>query len=251
MTPFSRIEAARSASSFSSKSRRGWFGLARIRSIGTLSVGAGRAATAAGASSIVATSASSAERPRPRPLRSMPPPPITPVRPSPRPAHPGQQLARQPLVGEAAAAGAVVDQRRDRVRRRLAEPDVARDHRVVDQRAQVVPHVGGDLSGQVIASVVHGQHNTLYPEPRIGVGADRLHRAHQLRQALEREELALQRHQHRVRGDERVDRQEVERRRAVDQDEVLVPNLGAGRWQAPAASCGAAAGRTPCRRPLS
>ena len=75
---------------------------------------------------------------------------------------------RQPLVGEAAAARAIVDQRRHRVRRRLAEPHVARDHRVVDQRAQVLSHVRRDLPGQVIASVIHSQHNTLYLEARIG-----------------------------------------------------------------------------------
>ena len=40
----------------------------------------------------------------------------------------------------------------------------------------------------------------------------------QLAQALEREELALQRHQHGVRGRHRVDGEEVQRRRAVDQD---------------------------------
>ena len=44
-----------------------------------------------------------------------------------------------------------------------------------------------------------------------------LDRADQLRQPFERIEFALQRHQHAVGGDQRVDRQQVQGRRAVDQ----------------------------------
>ena len=65
--------------------------------------------------------------------------PPQPPRPLPRDAHAGQHLAGQPLVGHAARARPVVDQRRDRMRRRLAQAHVARDDRVVDQRAQVRP----------------------------------------------------------------------------------------------------------------
>ncbi len=44
-----------------------------------------------------------------------------------------------------------------------------------------------------------------------------LDRLQQLRQAFEREELALQRHQDRIRCGHRIDREQIERRRAVDQ----------------------------------
>ena len=54
---------------------------------------------------------------------------------------------------------------------------------------------------------------------RFGIerGAHLLHRLQQLRQAFEREELALQRHQDRVRCRHRVDGEKIERRRTVDQ----------------------------------
>ena len=51
----------------------------------------------------------------------------------------------------------------------------------------------------------------------LSVGADLLDGLQQLRQAFEREELALQRHQDRIRRRHRIDGQQVERRRTVDQ----------------------------------
>ncbi len=64
---------------------------------------------------------------------------------------------------------------------------------------------------------------------QIGIerGAHLLHRLQQLRQALEREELALQRHQDRIRCGHRVDGEEIERRRTVDQ-QIGVIGLGGG-----------------------
>ena len=44
-----------------------------------------------------------------------------------------------------------------------------------------------------------------------------LHRLQQLRQTFEREELALQRHQDRIRRRHRIDGEKIERRRAIDQ----------------------------------
>ena len=52
------------------------------------------------------------------------------------------------------------------------------------------------------------------------------HRADEIGEAFEREVLAVQRDQHGVGGDERVERQQAERRRAVDEDVV---ELGAQR----------------------
>ena len=58
----------------------------------------------------------------------------------------------------------------------------------------------------------------------------------ELRNAFQREELALHRHQHGIRRRHRVERQQVERRRAVDQDvvEALVGRACA-RWRATSA----------------
>ena len=65
---------------------------------------------------------------------------------------------------------------------------------------------------------------------RIERGPDLLDRLQELRQALEGEELALQRHQNRVRRRHRVDGDEIERRRAVDQ------HIGVGRRPGPSLS---------------
>ena len=59
-------------------------------------------------------------------------------------------------------------------------------------------------------------------EIRIERALDLLDRLQQLAEALEGEELALQRHQDRMRGRHGVDGQEVQRRRAVDQDIGIV-----------------------------
>ncbi len=81
--------------------------------------------------------------------------------------------------------------------------------------------------------------------PGIERRAHLLHRLQQLRQTLEREELALQRHQDRIGGGHRVDGEKIERRRTVDQhigvigvrrdvgvqrgDRVAQPECAAGR----------------------
>ena len=53
-------------------------------------------------------------------------------------------------------------------------------------------------------------------------GAHAAHRADEIGEPFEREVLAVQRNQHGVGGDERVERQQAERRRAVDEDVVEV-----------------------------
>ena len=58
-------------------------------------------------------------------------------------------------------------------------------------------------------------------QPRVEPLAHELHGLQQMSQTLEGVELALQRHQNAVRGDEGVDRQQAERRRAVDDDPAV------------------------------
>ncbi len=52
---------------------------------------------------------------------------------------------------------------------------------------------------------------------RVEGAANLLDRRQELRQAFEGEEFALQRHHHRIGGGERVDGEQIERRRAIDQ----------------------------------
>ena len=57
------------------------------------------------------------------------------------------------------------------------------------------------------------------------------HRADEIGQPLEREVLAVQRDEHRVGGDQRVEREQSERRRTVDEDVVELRASGSStRW---------------------
>ena len=132
-----------------------------------------------------------------------------------------QNLAGQLHIGLGAGTAEIVQDRRQAVGRRLGKPHVAGDHGVVDAASQKAAHVGRDLLGEVVAAVEHGQDHALDLELGIQAAPDPLDGAQQEAQALEREELALQGHQHRLRRDQGVDRQQPERRRTVDQDIVV------------------------------
>ena len=64
---------------------------------------------------------------------------------------------------------------------------------------------------------MHREHDAVDAELGIERRLHLLDGLDELRQTFEREELALQRHQDRVGGGHRVDRQKIERRRAIDQ----------------------------------
>ena len=102
-------------------------------------------------------------------------------------------------VGLAAGAVVVVEQDRLAVRGRLGDAHVARDHGLVDLGPEEGAHVRRDLLRQRRARVVHGQHDALDLEARIERGADLVDGLLELRDAFQREELALHRHQHGVR----------------------------------------------------
>ena len=130
---------------------------------------------------------------------------------------PLDDLGRQPQIGFAAHAFQIIDQHRLAVGRGFRHPHIARDNGVVDLAAHELAHVGDDLIGQVVARIVHGQHDAVDGEAGIERVAHLLHRLDQLRKSFQGEELALQRHQDGVGGRHRVDGQEIERRRAIHQ----------------------------------
>ena len=76
-----------------------------------------------------------------------------------------EELARQREVALRALRLHVVEERRLAVRRRLAQPNVARDDRVED--AEVALHLFGDLVREVIARVEHRENDTLDLELRV------------------------------------------------------------------------------------
>ena len=77
-----------------------------------------------------------------------------------------------------------------------------------------------DLLTEIGALVVHRHQHAGDVERRVQRGADAAQRGDEIGEPLEREVFAVERNQHGVGGDERVEREQPERRRRVDQDEV-------------------------------
>ena len=162
------------------------------------------------------------------------------------------RLAREHLAGERqvglrAARLRVVQHHRQAVAGRFAEPDVPRDDGVERLFLEELPHVARHLLAQVRALVVHRQQDALDVERRVERRANAAHRRHEVGEPLEREVLAVQRDEHGVGGDERVERQEAERRRTVDED-VVERGRASGRSRRPKALFAARAG-PPSRSP--
>ena len=82
--------------------------------------------------------------------------------------------------------------------------------------------VGRDLLAQIRALVEHREQHAFDVESGVERGADAAHRADEIGETFEREVLAVQRNQHGVGGDERVEREQAERGRTVDEDVVVV-----------------------------
>ena len=103
-------------------------------------------------------------------------------------------------IGLAARALEVIEQRRLAIGGCLGNADVARNDRLVDGVTHVGANVLHDLRTEVVAAVIHGQHDAMDAEFRVEAALDLLDGGQKLRQALEGEELALQRHQDGMRG---------------------------------------------------
>src|SRR5579859_5731721 len=105
--------------------------------------------------------------------------------------------------------------RRLRIAHRLADP------RLEDEIAEVLLQDLDRLARVQRAAVEHRRQDPLDRHLRIQVLADHAQRVLELHQAAQRQVLALDRHDDAVRSDQRVDRQQAERRRRVDQDVVV------------------------------
>ncbi len=85
------------------------------------------------------------------------------------------------------------------------------------------PDLVGHLLGQLGPAVVHGEHDGGHLEPLIEVRLDQVHVSQKLPEAFQGVVLALDGHEHLVRGSQAVDRDQPQRGRAVDEGEVEVP----------------------------
>ena len=231
MIPCVRIDAASSSRRSSSKVLRGCsrrrvdvLDRDRARAVAGRLAGRGRAmaapivvgGTGAGAPGI------SAARPRPSALRfgggaligRSPPPSVgrpagAPGTPAPDPGSSARPWRRRRRAGSACRTTA------PRTGARCAARSSCRP--AVEVRA----HLAGHLLGQVLPRIDHAQHDAFDRQPGVQRLADQPDRALQVRQPLERVVLALHRHQHRVGGGQRVQRQQAQRRRRVEDDVVV------------------------------
>jgi hypothetical protein len=97
-----------------------------------------------------------------------------------------------------------------------------------------------DLAAQVVPRVHHGEQDPFDAQRRIEIAAHAIERLEQAREPLERVVLALERDQHAVRRRQGVEGEQPERRRAVDQHEVVVvTRIGEGHLEAALAVGGA------------
>ena len=146
-----------------------------------------------------------------------------------------QNFLRQHLIrGGAGAVFVVVDDRFAEAGR-FRQSRAARDHRFKHPLAQQIPHFAHHFVRQLGAAVKHRHHHAEDFQPRIHarVAQLRQHAVHH-RDAFQRVILALQRHQHAIRGRKRVQRQNAQRRRAIHEDQI---KLARRRARAASASC--------------
>mmetsp|Transcript_647 Transcript_647/g.1346 ORF Transcript_647/g.1346 Transcript_647/m.1346 type:complete len:319 (-) Transcript_647:392-1348(-) len=110
---------------------------------------------------------------------------------------------------------------------RLGQAHIAGDDGVEHLVAEVGLELVADLLLQRDARVEHHAQQADDLQVRVQVGVDLLDGVDQVGQAFEGEVLALHRHDHAVGAAQAVEREHRQRRRAVDQDEVVV--RGGGR----------------------
>src|SRR5438094_1183482 len=133
-----------------------------------------------------------------------------------------ENLLRELAVGLRGTTCGVVLEHRAALHRRLGIADRLANLRPEDETAEVLFQNLDRLARVQRALVVHGRQDSLNPDLGIEVLADHRECVLELDESAQREVLALDRHDHAVRGDQVVDRQQAERCRRVDQDLVVV-----------------------------
>ena len=94
---------------------------------------------------------------------------------------------------------------RQAVARGLGDPDAARYDRLEDHFRKVVAQLPLDVLGEARALIMHSDQQTRHIQRGVQLTPDHPHRVKELDQPLERQVLGLDRDDHPVGGDERVD----------------------------------------------
>ena len=105
----------------------------------------------------------------------------------------------------------------------LAETDVARDHGLIDLLAEDRANLLDHLAGQIGALVEHRQQDAVDLEVRVEGVPHALDGIYDLADSLQGQVLGLDRDQHGVGGDQRVERDQTQRGRAIDEDMIELP----------------------------
>ena len=135
---------------------------------------------------------------------------------------PTSHLLRQITIRLGGRARRVVLQHRAALDGRFGVPHGLADPRLVDELAEVLLEDLDRLARVQCPAVVHRGDDPLDADPRVQVLTHHRQRVLELDEPAQREVLALDGNDHARGGDERVDRQQAERRRCVDQDEVVL-----------------------------
>ena len=113
------------------------------------------------------------------------------------------------------------------VARRLAEPDVAWDDGLEDLAREVAMNFLSDLNRHARPPIEHGEHNTADLEIGVQPLPNELDGLEQMREPLQGVELALERNDHAIGGDECVDRKKPQGWRAIDDGPAVI--IGSGK----------------------
>ena len=144
----------------------------------------------------------------------------------------GEKLAGQLEIGLGSAGAGIVEGDGLAVAGRLSQANVARNHGAIEPLAEVLAQGLGHLLGQVGAVVVHGEQNAFDGDVGIEGGADAFESGDELGDAFEGEVLGLHGNDEGVGGGEDVEGEQVERRRAIQDDQVEVcPESGSRAWR--------------------
>ena len=105
--------------------------------------------------------------------------------------------------------------------RRLSQPDISRDGCSAQLVAEISFQFRCHLLRQVGAIIKHGQHHAFNRQVWIEAGTNPLHRVEQLGDSFERKIFRLHRNQHRIRRDQRIQREQIQSGRTIQYNKLI------------------------------
>ena len=116
---------------------------------------------------------------------------------------------------------------------RLGKPDVPGNHRLKNLQPVKIAQISRDRGRKIGSLVIHREQQALDHQSRIVKAPDPCERVEEFGYAFESVVLTLNRNQQRLRGRQRVERQQSERRRTVDDDVIVIRLDGCERTLQP------------------